>query len=932
MANYASTSPNTDFIQRLQHFRPSNLQKRNPKPFRNWSYRRIGPFNPMLHLHPLHGSQKDWGSKTSHRPASTQRICKIPAFQNRKFGLRKIVNSTQRLHDLYRPQPSFLSRFPCFFPKTFLHLRFPRQTLLLQMFTFWVDFESTNIHKGTLTFNKNNKIQRNLRRSLFRRYTTNGSIQRRSVTIYHFPHTMSTTLRFHHKRKEVVTRSFSRDRLSRIPNRLKNDGHETSQKKVTESHQGLSKGKATCTHAYPKTSFSDREDYSHRQRNIPGTPLLTGSTPRQKFGSKEEWLERFGYTIGRQSTTTRLVDTKITGLQWKIPHPRKSIKRPIHRRIQYRLGSNTKRGDDNSRTLESSRKQTSYKPVGNEGNLFCSSRLSGHLQPVNTSTDRQYNMRRLHQSSRRHNVSNLIKRCRNSLGIMFKSKHTLTGRTRSRNNERISGSCIPTHFRPSRLETKSDNIPAIKLHMGPIPDRSFCQSHKHPTPEVLLLDSGPVCGSNRCFSPIMEQTEPMGESTLDSNPSDPVKDNPRKSYFDYSGPSLGISSVVPDFTEPSHSTSDSDINGTHRTPNRQSTSLSSPQSAVVPLRMQNIRSRYETKGFSEKAINLLISALDSNSSRTMSSNLRQWVSWCQLNTVDPIACPVNDICDFFVDMLAKGLAYNTIAGYRTAISECHDYVDGAPIGSHPDVSKVLQAIHVHNPLSIHSDEPIDIIFSLKYICHLGDNTSMSIRDLSVKTAFLLALVTACRPSDLKRIDLTSARTTSSSYSFDCILPKEYKIAKSHSPSTTKSPVKRIFIGSYPEDLSLCPFDSLQTLLSRTATWRTSPTQKRSLFLITRDPHTPAATDTIAGWIKSIIRLSSPTSSAKDMRVLSAFFLQNAGADLASVLALGNWSSNSIYQRFYQRGIKLMLEKNQSSSLILKEANVHSNDVVLRSST
>ena len=102
-------------------------------------------------------------------------------------------------------------------------------------------------------------------------------------------------------------------------------------------------------------------------------------------------------------------------------------------------------------------------------------------------------------------------------------------------------------------------------------------------------------------------------------------------------------------------------------------------------------------------------------------------------------------------------------------------------------------------------------------------------------------------------------------------------------------------------------------------WRNFPNQQCSLFLITRDPHTPAATDTIAGWIKSIIHLSSPTSSAKDMRVLSAFFLQNAGADLASVLVLGNWSSNSVYQRFYQRGVKIMLEKNHTSSLILQEA-------------
>ena len=73
-------------------------------------------------------------------------------------------------------------------------------------------------------------------------------------------------------------------------------------------------------------------------------------------------------------------------------------------------------------------------------------------------------------------------------------------------------------------------------------------------------------------------------------------------------------------------------------------------------------------------------------------------------------------------------------------------------------------------------------------------------------------------------------------------------------------------------------------------------------------------------MKSIIKVSSPSSSAKDIRTMAAFFLQNAGASLASVLALGNWSSNATYQRFYQRGIKIMLERNQTSQMILNNAS------------
>jgi hypothetical protein len=138
---------------------------------------------------------------------------------------------------------------------------------------------------------------------------------------------------------------------------------------------------------------------------------------------------------------------------------------------------------------------------------------------------------------------------------------------------------------------------------------------------------------------------------------------------------------------------------------------------------------------------------------------------------------VNKICDFFVDMLAKELSFNTITGYRTAISEIHEHIDNAPIGSHPDISRFMHAIHSENPPPTKSDDPINITPSLDHIKELGDNDDISTHDLSMKTAFLLALVTASRPSDLRRINLSTLKVTHSSLMVECIKLKEYNITK-----------------------------------------------------------------------------------------------------------------------------------------------------------
>src|ERR1044072_5077171 len=111
----------------------------------------------------------------------------------------------------------------------------------------------------------------------------------------------------------------------------------------------------------------------------------------------------------------------------------------------------------------------------------------------------------------------------------------------------------------------------------------------------------------------------------------------------------------------------------------------------------------------------------------MSSNLRTWVSWCNIHELDPVTCSISKICDFFTEMLSKSMAFHTIAGYRTAISEVHEHVNGSPIGVHPDISRIMHAIHIENPPPVRSDEPVNITPSLDYIRELGDNSSMSIR-------------------------------------------------------------------------------------------------------------------------------------------------------------------------------------------------------------
>ncbi|CAG8852541.1 2709_t:CDS:1, partial [Gigaspora margarita] len=201
------------------------------------------------------------------------------------------------------------------------------------------------------------------------------------------------------------------------------------------------------------------------------------------------------------------------------------------------------------------------------------------------------------------------------------------------------------------------------------------------------------------------------------------------------------------------------------------------------------------------------------------------------------------IVEFFTDQLEAGKAYNTIVGYRSAISEIHDWVDHSPIGSHPIIVKAMRGVYNKNPPPPTEDEVVDLVPAFDKVRSLGDHDAMDLLWLLCKTAFLLAITTASRPSDLVRIEATSKVLTPNGAIFTIRNPKEHKISLAH--SSNKPATKRIYVGDYPELPEISPLAAVNTLLSRTHAWCFTDEQKASLLLTSTGLHNPPSPDTVA---------------------------------------------------------------------------------------
>ncbi|CAG8823075.1 34265_t:CDS:2, partial [Gigaspora margarita] len=223
----------------------------------------------------------------------------------------------------------------------------------------------------------------------------------------------------------------------------------------------------------------------------------------------------------------------------------------------------------------------------------------------------------------------------------------------------------------------------------------------------------------------------------------------------------------------------------------------------------NIRTKLQAKKFLEEVIKKIQEATNKSSNATIGSSINKWCVWCYERSIDPIQGLLENIIEFLNNMSNQNKVFNIIASYRTAISKIYNHIDGYQVGRHPEIAKFMIAICKINPSPSPLDNGLDILPSLNFIVSLDANDSMSILDLSWKTAFLIALGTASRPSNLQRIDLRTLCKSKQRILLEITNPKEVNISIAHGGNKYRT--KKIFIDYY-DNYDLCPVSTMLKLL------------------------------------------------------------------------------------------------------------------------
>ena len=293
--------------------------------------------------------------------------------------------------------------------------------------------------------------------------------------------------------------------------------------------------------------------------------------------------------------------------------------------------------------------------------------------------------------------------------------------------------------------------------------------------------------------------------------------------------------------------------------------------------------------------------------------------------VNPISAPITVIADFLIFLFSeKKCQISTIKGYRSMISNTLKFKTGNRIGSNPVLSELIRSFELQRPVQRSLTPKWDLSWVL--VClqkpPFEPLDKASKFHVTIKTAFLLALATAKRCSEIHALAMDSQhlRFNQSDGSVSLILKSGF-LAKNQLPSVKPDPIvvpslARICKWEHTDRL-LCPVRALKFYLKMTSSYR----QNRTRLFLPIKGNKDISKDTISRWISYTVKLAYRKLTKRDIsflkikahevRALSSSWAFFDKVPLNDILQAAIWNSSSTFAKFYLRDMSQQAQNLQS---------------------
>lgn len=214
-------------------------------------------------------------------------------------------------------------------------------------------------------------------------------------------------------------------------------------------------------------------------------------------------------------------------------------------------------------------------------------------------------------------------------------------------------------------------------------------------------------------------------------------------------------------------------------------------------------------------------------------------------------------------------------------------VNGRPIGEHSLIKRLMKGAFEAKPPARKKAPLWDPRKVLQTFQQAPD--PLSIKDLIHKAAFIIAIVTGKRHSELHDLKSDNVHLTVTD-SFVQFVP--HKLSKTDRLNFLGDPFA---IAAWSQEVSLCPVRVVTDLLSRK---RQLLINHDSLFFSWDPPHPPLPLATFRNCILRSLRDAGIAATPGSTRSTAASLAFARGATMADIMGMGSWTRPSTFLRHY----------------------------------
>ena len=277
------------------------------------------------------------------------------------------------------------------------------------------------------------------------------------------------------------------------------------------------------------------------------------------------------------------------------------------------------------------------------------------------------------------------------------------------------------------------------------------------------------------------------------------------------------------------------------------------------------------------------------------TTLREWNSFCEDNN-EEILCPkIASVLEFLTKMFQRGLAYSSICSARSALSSIVSIQGYNTLADHPLVKRFIKGIFNRKPPQPRYTYTWDVKLVFDYMISMGDNESLTLKNLTHKLVMLLMLCVCQRANTILAFDIEAMDAQPDKYIF-------YPSSLLKHQGQRNVNDEEFVYEKFEENKLLCPVETLNAYLTHRRVMKTGVS---SLILTYGKPHRKPADDTLRRWVKCIMieaGVDTKVFKPHSCRSASSSKAGKAGATLDTVLKYGSWKNVSTFTKFYYRDI------------------------------